>query len=55
MKYILAVTEKDGKKARHIVRKSVDYFMLKNNAKHIDHKKYIVEIYKGNWKLVGKF
>ena len=52
MTYILVTTAKDGK--RHIVRRSVDYFMLKSKAKYIDHKEYDVAIYQGNWKLVKK-
>lgn len=52
MRYILTTTAKRKGGKRHIVMRSSAYFDMLNTAKHIDKKRYVVEIYKGNWELV---
>ena len=53
MTYILTITAKRKNGKRHIVKRHDSYYMLISHyAKFIDFKRYKVEIYTGNWKLI---
>ena len=52
MKYILTITAKRKNAKRHIQERSNDINALIESAKHINHDKYIVEIYNSKWQLV---
>ena len=51
--YILAITAKRKNAKRHIVARSVNLEGLKKLAQN-SNKKYIVELYTGNWQLVER-
>lgn len=53
MNYILTSTAKRKNAKRHIVAWGVDLETARRLARNIN-KKYIVEVYTGNWKLVER-
>lgn len=53
MSYILTMTAKRKNAKRHIVARSVNLEGLKKVAQNLN-KKYIVELYTGNWQLVER-
>ena len=54
MTYILTITAKRKNGKRHIVTKNTDINYLRWLGIYNINKKYIVEIYNGNWQLVER-
>lgn len=53
MSYILTITAKRKNAKRHIAARSVNLEGLKKLAENIN-KRYIVEVYTGNWQLIER-
>lgn len=51
-KYILTITAKQKNGKRHISRRSDNLEYLEKFAQNLNHKRYRVEIYSGNWKFL---